>query len=235
MGVGFALRFLPTDIGLIAGRAALVHGFAGYIPGRCNQRNFIDAHGRQRLKGQLRRLADHLLDQRGLAQGNLVLAGQFCQGIVAGSDGLGQDRRVQAAFQRVRNRLGHLLLQHRPVIRILVLHGNQDGILQITQVSLLQHGADNGIDRHLQGGALQLHAPQNLLRVRVQRLRGYNPFFRVHMQRQAGIHVHGNHRAGLGRLSSQEKAVYAKAQDKNRCHGGNGRHAGSSGFVTLTI
>ena len=170
MGKGRALRFLRRDIGFGTGGAGLCDGIGSQVAGSGNQSDLIDG---QRCKGGERQrgiLRNDLLNQGGLAQRDLVLLREGRQfGILR--DALGEHRGFHGVIlENSADGLTDGLLKLGGTIRIVVFHRDQNGVLQVVQVAVLDHGTDQGVDGDLQIGSFQLHIAQNDLGILVQRV-----------------------------------------------------------------
>ncbi len=89
---------------------------------------------------------DQSQDQGGLSGGNAI-------GICQGGDSLilckrlGQDGALQAGVREsAGNNFGDQCFQLSSLVGVVIFHTDQDGILQIGQIAVLKHGADDSID-----------------------------------------------------------------------------------------
>ena len=73
-------------------------------------------------------------------------------------------------LQCLLNILHHAGAQDRCLFDAVIADGNQNGIVQITQITVGYHGTNHGVDRHIQFHALQIHIFHNGLRIRIQGL-----------------------------------------------------------------
>ena len=177
------------DAGLVAGGAGLGHGLGLELAGLGNEGNLIDGQRRQIGKPQGGVLGSDLLNEGCFSQRDAVLLRQGGQGLVPGH-ALRKNGRLQGVIGKYGgDGVGDLLLQLGGAGGVLVFHGHQNGVLHVAEVSGPQHGADDGVDRHIQVRAPQVHPVQNGHRVIVEggHVQHFLPGADLHGQ--AGIHI----------------------------------------------
>ena len=64
----------------------------------------------------------------------------------------------------------------------------QDGVLDIAEIAVLEHGADQSVHRHVQVRAGQVHITEDGLRVLVEGCHGEHPLLCADLHGQAGVH-----------------------------------------------
>ena len=145
---------LQTDIGLVAGLAGDGHAAGVRLLGLEQQVQVVDRQPRQGLKGQGGVGVQNSLNQRRLARRDAVGLRLAGQGLVSGGDGLSHHRGVQRFSRQQAADVRHqTLLKGLGLGGVLVGHGDQDGIFQLVNVSVLHHGANQRVDRHVEPGA----------------------------------------------------------------------------------
>ena len=97
----------------------------------------------------------------GLAHGDAAALGLGLQPGVHTEDLTEDGSPGRGIFQGSAHLGGQVALQAGGPLGVIVLHGDQNGGGQPVQIAVLQQGAHNGVDRHLQLGALQVHAVQD--------------------------------------------------------------------------
>ena len=215
---GLQSGILP-NIGLVTGGAGLRHPGGGQVAGRGDQGNFTHGEGGQGVKGEGAVLGDDFLDKAGLSGGNVVLLGQLGQ-FVADGDILGENG---AGLEGAGDGGGQLALQLCGFCGIRIFHRDQNGILQFVQVSLLQTGADEGVDGGFQVGALQFHATHDLFGVIVEGGGLQHGLLGVNGQGDAGVDVQGHHGVGGAGL------LEAGDTENAACYDGQGGNGGQGG------
>ncbi len=222
-----------ADVALVAGGSGGVHALQALPAGHADQVQLIDGQPHQGLEGVAAVLADDGLDQLGLAQGDAVFLRQGGQ-LVGLAYGLGQHGALKGigAEQRV-HLFGQLGLELRAFFGVVILHADEDGVGQLGQVAVAQHGAQQRVHCHVQVAALQLHIPKDNFAVLIQGFYGNYGFILIEPKLQAGVHIqghHGGYRVGTG------VAVDPQAQAKHQ-HQGGGQggcpHPYRAGFFTI--
>ena len=127
---------------------------------------------RQILKGQIAVQGLDALDEGGLAHGDAVCLGLGLQPGVLGhhlaEDGGARRGVHQGGVDLLRQRG----LQAAGPLGVGILHGDEDGGGDAVQIAVLQQRAHDGVHRHIQLGALQVHIRQDHLGVLVHRVSG---------------------------------------------------------------
>ena len=238
MRAGCGLGLLFSDVGFLTGSTRTGNLLRGQTAGVRNERDLVYAQRRQRVKAQGGVLRDERPNQRGFALGDAVLLRQRGE-IVAFRHGLGQHCGLQrAAGEQAVDGGGNACLQLGGFCRVVVFYGNEDGVLKLAQIAVLQHGAHKRVDRHLQLRALEVHAADDGLGVRVQRGNVDHPLPCIDRNAEAGVHV--QHNAGLDRVCTapDHKAQCAHAEDQRRGGGGESggaKAAGGSAFFRACL
>ena len=192
--VGQLLRLLLADIGLVAGGAGGGDILQVRLLRLGQQVQLVDRQLGQIVKLQQGILVDQPLDERRSACGNLVGARHFFQLLVA-PQRLTEDRALDGVgVEQLADFLHQLLLQRLALLPVAVFHRDQNGIRQIADVAVLQHGADQRVDRHIQVGVSQIHPIQNSLRILVERLRLQHLLPAVYLELDAGVDIDGHYR-----------------------------------------
>ena len=222
MSQGGILGLLCRDIGLCAGGARLGDGLGGQMPGLGDQGDLIHRQGCQGRKGQRAVLSDHLLDQGCLAYGDAVLLGQSIQ-IRALRHCLAEDSPLQGtALEDAVDGIRQVLLELGGFCGVLVLHGHQDGVLDIAEITVLEHGADEGVHCHVQVRAGQIHVAQDNLCVLVEGGDGEHPLLGADGHGEAGVHIqhhHGVHGVGSPPAADAESTTAHDHQGGSHCQG----------------
>ena len=163
----------------------------------------VDRQPRQILRPQGRILAHQLEDERRLAARDLIAVGQRGHLVVL-SKRLGQDGAVDAkARQQLVDLSRQPLLQLRRLLSIGSFYGNQDGVGQLADVAVLEQGADQGVDRHVELHPGKIHAVQDAGRVAVLRDHAQHALLAVDREQDARVHVeHDDRRPLLARLAA---------------------------------
>ena len=193
------------------------------MPGLGDEGDLIHGKGGQGFKGQGAVLGDDLLDQGCLAHGDAVLLGQGVQ-VRAFRHRLAEDGPVQgAALEDAVDGVRQVLLELGGPGGVLVLHRHQDGVLQVAEIAVLEHGADEGVHRHVQVRARQVHVAQDGLRVLVEGSDGEHPLLGADLHGQTGVHIqhhHGVHGVGPPPAGNAEcTAADDQGQGGGRCQG----------------
>ena len=214
---GDGLSLFAADIGLIAGRTGGVYLLQCQTTGLAHEIELIDGQGSQFFKGVQGILFDDPADQLCLAQGDAVGIG-LCLQIAVLGDGLAQNGAVKSGCaQQLGDFLGQACLQ---VGGILAVHADQDGIVQLADIAVSQHGADQGVDGHIQGAAAEIHVAHDNLTVVVQGGNGQDVFFLVDLNFNAGIDIQRN---GGGHCAGGVALCAENAGDKqDQCRGDTG-------------
>ena len=183
---GDGLSLFAADVGLIAGRTGGVYLLQCQIAGLAHEIELIDGQGSQLFKGVQGVLFDDPADQLCLAQGDAVGIG-LCLQIAVLGNGLAQNGAVKSGgAQQLGNLLGQACLQ---LGGVLAVHADQDGVVQLTEIAVSQHGADQCVDSHIQRAAAEVHVAHDDLAVVVQGVNGQNVFFLVDLNFNAGVDV----------------------------------------------
>ena len=214
-----------TDIRLIAGSAGLGYRVGGKIAGAGDQGDLIDGQRRQAFHRKGSILGHHFLDQSRLAHGNAVGLCQLSK-LIGLRHCLTEDAGADAAdAEAAADGVGDLRLELGGALGIGILHADQDGVLQVAEVAILEHGTNNGIHRHIEVGAGEIHVTQNHLGLLIEGIGPDHFLPGVDGQGNTGIHVQHDH--GIHRAAGFPEIVakHADAQGQGRCHSHQGSPA----------
>ena len=218
-GSGSGQGSVLTDISLIAGRAGLRDRVAGKIAGAGDQGDLIDGERRKAFHSEGGILGHYLLDQGRLAYRNTVGLGQLGQ-LVSLRHRLAENGGADAAAAKAgADGVGDLRLELGRALLIRILHTDQDGILQVAEVTVLEHGADDGIYRHIQVGTRQIHVTQDHLGLLIEGVGPDDFLSGIDGQGDTGVHIQHDH--GIHRVAALPEIVaeYADTQGQRCRHG----------------
>ena len=150
-------RLVRADIGLIAGCPDGFHLVQGAASGAGQEIQLIDSQFGQVLRGIQRVFIRNLPDELGFAQGNAIGIRQLLQGAIGG-DGLAEHRAGEGVgLQQGIDFLGQPGLQGRALGGVAVVHADENGVGQLAEIAIAQHGAHQGVDGHVQAAAGKIH------------------------------------------------------------------------------
>ena len=187
---GKLLGLCLTDISLVAG------GANGFHLGCCLSRGhqqiqFVDGQGGQFFKGVEGIFLKDLLNELGFARCDAVLLRQLTQTAVI-LDGLAQHRAAESVgLKKFADFLGKPRLQLRTPDRIIVIHADENGIGQFAEIAVLEHGPNEGVYRHVQIAAGEVHVPHDGFSVLVQGEDLQHPLLPVDLDLHTGIDIQG--------------------------------------------
>ncbi len=143
------------------------------------------------------RTVQYLLDQLCFPGRDSIPVCLLLQGIVI-HKGLPQHCSEKAVrLQQLVYFLRQLFLQPASLDRIVVVDTDQDRICQFIQITVPQHGADQGVDRHIDIAPRKIHVPHHDRSVFIQRFDLQHSLLfihhdlnaRIHLQRYGGCHL----------------------------------------------
>ena len=160
-----------------------------------------------------------LLDQLRFSQGDSIVFRQLLL-LRIGRKGLAEDRAAEIiGLEKLVDLLGQLFLKRFPLGGVFAVYADQDGIGDLAEITVSQHGADQGVDRQLQVAAAEIHVPGDDLCVFVPRDDLQDLFFLIDFDFDARVHIerHG----GSDQMVDLIIARAARGKDKRRrCAGG---------------
>ena len=193
VGVGGGLGVVDADVGLGAGSAGLADAGVAQAAGAGDEADVVDGEGSEGLDREGRVGGDDLEYELGLALGDAVLLGKR-GGLAGGGDGLGEHRGLKAALAHgAVYHVADLLLQALGLGRVAVGDGDEDGVADVVQVAVHEHGADEGVDGDVEVGAGEVHVADDGPGVVVEGLDFDDLVGGVNYDVEAGVDVEGDY------------------------------------------
>ena len=120
-----------------------------------------------------------------------------------------------------------LVLEGGGFLVVAVLDGDENGVGDVAQITVAQHRTDDGVGRHVQIGAFEVHIKQDLRGVRIERLRGEDLFLPADLETDAGVHVKRDDGVDGVRVLVSKEASDSSDEEEAECGDSDGEAADS--------
>ena len=209
-----------TDVALLAGCADDRHLRRRRRFLAQQQIQLIDGQRCKLVKGMQRAPAENILNKLRLAKRDAILLRHLLE-LAAPDHGLAQHRGAERVrLEQPIDLRAQARLQIRSADGIVVIHADQDGVRQLIEVAVLEHRADQSVDRHVQAAAGKVHIADDDPSVLIQRLYVQHPFLLVDLELHAGVDIQRDRRIHhmVHTVAFESKAApKEQAQARRRC------------------
>ena len=214
------LGLFLTDVALLAGCADDRHLRRRRRFLAQQQIQLIDGQRCKLVKGMQRAPAENILNKLRLTKRDAILLRHLLE-LAAPDHGLAQHRGAERVrLEQPIDLRAQARLQVRSADGIVVIHTDQDGVRQLIEVGVLEHRADQSVDRHIQAAAGKVHIADDDPSVLIQRLYVQHPFLLVDLELHAGVDIQRDRRVHhmIHTVAFESKAApKEQAQARRRC------------------
>ena len=187
-----------ADVRARAGGAGLGDAAVGDAAGGGDEGDVVDGEAGEALNREGGIGLDELADELGLALGDVIAGGEGAE-LGVGRDGLADYRALEAAgAEGGLNHAGDALLQRGGAPGVAVGDGDEDGVPEVVEVAVGEHGANEGVHGHVELAAGEVHAAEHHAGVGVEGLDGGDGIAGVDVELDAGVDVEGYDAAEQG-------------------------------------